>query len=197
MQGDVSVVLRNAFRNTPEAQWKELLQRVVRAQGFGGEISNHQIEGVQDPDTPFHEAMDYSRQKYYQWKDEANSHWIDAPMPPMGGELGPGIKQVKPVDDPELGALGSNIYDSTLALPKDWTITLPPNADVVYDWAEYRAQYGFKDGALHVQRTLLIKKNRVPLEDWEKYLVLRRAMFDDENHQSLIAPPGKGKRKRN
>jgi transglutaminase-like putative cysteine protease len=119
IQGEVSVVLRNAFRNTPEAQWKELLQRVMRTQGFGGEISNPEIGAAQEPDKPFHEAMDRSREKFYQWKDEDSSHWIDAPMPLMGGELAPGIKQIKPADDPELGALGSNVYESAMALPKD------------------------------------------------------------------------------
>jgi hypothetical protein len=196
VQGDFSVVARNAFRNTPEAQWKELLQRILHAQGFGGEISNPKVAAVQEPDKPFHDAVDYSREKYYQWNDEASAHWIDAPTPPMGGELAPGIKQIKPADDPPLGAVGSNVYDSTITLPTDWTATLPPNVDVVEDWAEYHAQYAFKDGALHVHRTVVIKKNHVPLDDWEKYLAFRRAMFADENHQSLIAPPSNGKHKR-
>jgi hypothetical protein len=174
IQGDVSVVLLNAFRNTPEAQWKELLQRAMRTQGFGGEISNPEIGAAQEPDKPFHEAMDYSREKFYQWKDEDSSHWIDAPMPLMGGELAPGIKQIKPADDPELGALGSNVYESAMALPKDWTITLPPNVDLIENWAEYSAQYGFKNGTFHVRRILLMKMNSVPLEEWDKYLAFRR-----------------------
>jgi hypothetical protein len=81
-------------------------------------------------------------------------------------------------------------------LPKDWTATLPPRVDLVEDWAEYHAQYSVNDGALHVLRTMLIKKDHVPLEDWDRFLAFRRAMFVDENHQSLIAPPDQDKRKR-
>jgi hypothetical protein len=43
---------------------------------------------------------------------------------------------------------------------------------------------------------MLIKKDHVPLEDWDRFLAFRRAMFVDENHQSLIAPPDQDKRKR-
>jgi hypothetical protein len=195
LEGDISVVMRNAFRRTPEAQWKELLQNVMRGQRFGGEISNPRIEGIEQPDQPFRAAMDYSREKYFQWNDADSVHWIDAPMPPMGGELAPGIKQIKPIDEPELGVVGSNVYETTLSIPKNWTLAPPPNADAVYDWAEYHSQYSFKDGVFHVQRTLIVRKNRVPLEDWEKYLAFRRAMFDDENHQSLLEPPGMAKHK--
>jgi transglutaminase-like putative cysteine protease len=196
MQGDFSVAARNAFRNTSEAQWKELLERILRSQGFGGEISNPKIAGVLEPDKPFHADTDYSREKYYQWNEDASAHWIGAPTPQMGGELAPGIKQIKPADDPPLSALGSNFYDSTITLPKDWTATLPPRVDLVEDWAEYHAQYSVNDGALPVLRTMLIKKDHVPLEDWDRFLAFRRAMFVDENHQSLIAPPDQDKRKR-
>lgn len=196
LQGDTSVLVRNAFRNTPEAQWKELFERILRAQGFGGEISNQQVSAVQDPDQPFHESADYSREKYYQWNDAASSHWVDAPSPPIGGELAPGIKQVKPADDPELGALGSSVYDSTMNLPRDWVVVLPPNVDLVHDWAEYHALYSFQNGAFHVRRTLLIKKNHVVIADWDQYVAFRQAIFADENHQALIIPVGKTKNKR-
>ena len=196
LHGDAEFLLRRAFRSTPEAQWKELLQRILHGQSFGGEISGQTIGLPEELDKPFHWETDYSREKYFQWKDEDSSHWVDAPTPPMGGELLPGIKQIKPGDEVDLGELGRNVYDSTMTLPKDWVITLQPNIDVVEDWAEYHSQYSFRDGALHVIRTMLVKKNHVPDSDWEKYLAFRRALYTDENHLSLIEPQANAKRKR-
>ena len=140
--------------------------------------------------------MDYTREKYYQWKDDSTSHWIDAPSPPMGGELAPGIKEVKPVDEVELGAIGKTVYDSTLTLPDNWTIVLPPNADLVYEFAEYHSRYTFSEGRFHAVRTLEVKKNLVPMQQWELYLDFRRGLFKDENYQALIAPAGNGKKQK-
>ena len=195
LHGDGEMIFRNAFRNTTETQWKELLQRILHGQGFGGEITAPKISPPEELDTAFSVEMDYSRDKYYQWKESENSHWVDAATPPMGGELAPGIKQIKPVDEVDLGALGRNVFNSSLTIPKDWTITLPPNVDIVEDWAEYHAQYSFRDGALYELRTMVIKKNRVPQVDWEKYLSFRRRLFADENALALIAPPVNKKQK--
>ena len=52
--------------------------------------------------------------------------------------------------------------------------------DLTEDWAEYHSTYAFKDGSFTAERRVLIKKNKVPLNQWDKYLAFRRAMYDDE-----------------
>lgn len=186
--GWAEMSLRNAFRQTPEAQWKELLERVMHGQSFGGDVTNPKIDRPDEIDPPFHMAMDYDRDKYYQWKDTDETHWIDAPSPPMGGELGPGIKQTKPFDDPTLGPIGQNLYEASITLPAGWSIQLQPNVDLVEDWLEYHAHYEFENGTLRETRKMVIKKNYVPLADWDKYLEFRRALYLDENHNMLVGP---------
>jgi hypothetical protein len=185
--GDVGLLFRLAFRKAPQSQWKELLQRVAASEGFGGEVTNPQVSAVDQIDEPLKFSFDYTREKYHMWDDSYASHWIGPPMPPMGGELAPGIKQIKPADDPDLGATGTTIYESAIQLPPGWTMVPPRNVNIYQDWAEYHSFYSFSNGVFTAERRLIIKKNKVPLAQWENLLAFRRSLGEDENVQVLIS----------
>jgi hypothetical protein len=188
--GDIGAIFRAAFRMVPQSQWKELLQRIARSQGYAGEVSNPQVSEVEKIGLPFQFSFDYTREKYYQWNDQDTSHWISPPLPAMGGELAPGVKEKKPADEPELGSTGATVYHATLQLPAGWSMTPPKDVDLKENWLEYHAKYSFKEGTYTAERSLQVEKTKVPLEEWEKFLALRRGMFEDWNRQTLVAPPG-------
>jgi tetratricopeptide (TPR) repeat protein len=188
VDGDVGVLFRMGFRRVPQSQWKELVQNIAASQGYAGEVSNPLVSEVEQISQPFHFSFDYTREKYYQWNDHDTSHWISPPLPAMGGELAPGVKEKKPADDTELGSTGKTVYFAKMQLPAGWSMTPPDNVDLNEDWFEYHAKYSFKDGTFTAERVALIKKTKVPVEDWEKYLALRRGMFEDWNHQVSISP---------
>jgi len=186
--GDIAPIMRAAFRRVPQAEWKELVERIARAQNYGGEVDNPQVSEVEKIDDPFHFSFDYSREKYYQWDDSQAAHWVGAPMPPMGGELPPGIKENKPADDPELGATGETIYKSSMQLPDGWEMDPPNGVNIVKDWAEYHSTYAFSNGIFTVERRLSIKQNKVPLAKWDEYIAYRRQLGADMETQVLIRP---------
>jgi hypothetical protein len=188
--GDVGMVFRSGFRQVPQSQWKELLQRIAQAQNCGGEVSNPQVSDVEQIAKPFEFSFDYTREKYYQWDDHVTSHWISPPLPQMGGELPPGVKEKKPADDPDLGSTGETAYHATMELPTGWSMVPPQSSDLKEDWLEYHAKYSFKNGIFTADRVLLVKKTKVPIEQWEKYLAFRRGVFEDWNRQTLISPLG-------
>ncbi len=187
--GDVGMLFRAGFRQVPQSQWKVLMQGIAGSEGYGGEVSNPLVSEVEQINQPFNFSFDYTREKYNQWNDHDNSHWIGPAVPPMGGELAPGVKEKKPADDPDLGATGKTVYLSSMQLPKGWTMTAPRDVDLKEDWLEYHAKYSFKDGTFTAERVAVVKKTKVPLDQWEKYLAFRRAMFEDWNHQTLLEPP--------
>jgi hypothetical protein len=57
------------------------------------------------------------------------------------------------------------------------------------DWAEYHATYTFSDGVFTAERRLTFKKAKVPLDDWEKYLAFRRAIYADEVQTAYLMNP--------
>jgi hypothetical protein len=188
VDGDVGVLFRMGFRRVPQSQWKELVQSIAQSQGYAGEVSNPLVSEVEQISQPFNFSFDYTREKYYQWNDHDTSHWISPPLPAMGGELAPGMKEKKPADDTELGSTGKTVYFAKMQLPTGWSMTPPENVDLKEDWFEYHAKYSFKDGTFTAERIALIKKTTVPREDWEKYQALRRGMFEDWNRTALISP---------
>jgi hypothetical protein len=188
IDGDVGMLFRAGFRRVPQSQWKELMQGVASSQGYGGEVSNPQVSEVEQINKPFHFSFDYTREKYDQWDDRETSHWISPPLPPMGGELSPGVKEKKPADDPDLGSTGETVYHATMELPTGWSMVPPKDFDLKEDWLEYHAKYDFKNGIFTADRVLLLKRTTIPLEQWERYLSFRREMFEDLNRRTLISP---------
>jgi hypothetical protein len=185
---DIAVLFRSGFRSMPQSQWKDLIEGIAHNQGYAGEASNPQVSEIDKINQPFQFSFDYTREKYYQWDDNEIAHWISAPLPAIGGELAPGVKEKKPADDVDLSYAGDTVYHATLQLPKGWTMVPPKNINLKEDWIEYRATYSFKDCVFTAEREAVIKDSKVPLAQWDKYLALRRGMFDDLNHTVLISP---------
>lgn len=137
--GDAEILFRFAFRRTPQSQWKDLVERIARTQGYSGETANAQVSDVEQIGQPLVVAFDYTREKFYQWDDSHASHWIGPPLPAMGPELARGVNEKKPAENPSLGAPGRVDYHAELRLPPGWTMTPPKNVSLIEDWLEYRA----------------------------------------------------------
>lgn len=181
--GDVEMVMRAAFRQVPQSQWKEFLQRVSGSMGFGGEVKEPVVSPVENTGEPFHFAYDYTREKFGEWEDRR----INPPMPPVGWELIPGVKQKKPADDVEIGSPGEQEYVSTVEMPAGWTVFPPQGVDLKEDWAEYHSKYNFANGKFTAERRLVFKKEKVPLADWDKYLAFREAIYADTARMSPVS----------
>lgn len=183
--GDGELIMRAAFRSVPQSQWKDFLQGVSNITGFAGEVSNPDVSAIEQTGQPVRYAYDYTREKYGEW----DNHRISPPMPPVGWELAPGVKQKKPADDVEIGSPGEVVYSTSVQLPSGWLLFPPAGTDVKEDWAEYHSTYAFVDGKFTSERRLTVKKDKVPLDQWDKYLAFRRAIFDDEVRMMPLSNP--------
>jgi hypothetical protein len=185
--GDAELVLRYAFRGVPQSQWKQFVQNVSNATGFGGDVSNVVVSSVEQTAQPFQFSYDYTREKLSEWDDRR----VSPPLPPVGSELVPGVKTIKPADDVNLGSPGELVYKSTMQFPKGWIVIPQQSIDIVDDWAEYHTKYEFHDGVFTAERRLVIKKDKVPLSDWDKYLDFRRGIYADEERTEPILHAGR------
>jgi hypothetical protein len=180
--GDSELFLRLVFRQVPPSQLKEALQRFSSGMGFGGEISNPQLSDVEQTSKPVEISYDYTREKFGEW----DAHRIFPALPSTGVGLGPGIKEKKPADDVDLGSPGVLVYSSSIELPKGYGLVAQKNVSLKEDWVEYSSTYSFKDGIFTAERRLTIKKTKVPLSDWDKYLDFRRAIYADEVETTVL-----------
>ena len=185
VHGDAELILRIVLRAIPQSQWKQFAQSYANDIGFAGEVKEPEISSIEQTGQPLHISYDYTREKYGEW----DSHRISPPMPPFGVELAPGVKQIKPADDVDLGSPGEVDYSTTVQIPEGWSLMPAQATDRVEDWAEYHAKYAFADGVFTAERRLVVKKDKVPLADWDKYLDFRRAVYDDEVRMEPIFNP--------
>lgn len=186
--GDVGMLLRAAFRATPESQWKQLVQTFSSATGFAGQVTTPAVSPIDKIAEPFQFSYDYTRDKYGEW----DTHRISPPFPPTGWEAVPGAHVIKPADDIETGSPGTQDFRATVQIPSGWTMSPQKGVDLVQPWAEYHSTYSYKDGAYTAERRLVTKMDKVPLADWDKYLDFRHAVYEDESWMTVVSPPGGG-----
>lgn len=184
--GDAEMIFRSAFRRVPQSQWKQFVQGMSNAIGFGGEVQDPQVSPIEQTSQPLELSFDYTREKFGEWDDRR----ITPPMPPSGWELVPGVKQTKPADDIDIDSPGDQDYTAKVEIPAGWVLFPPQAVDLTEDWAEYHASYSFKDGVFTAERRLIVKKDKVPLADWDKYLAFRRSIYEDESRTEAIMNPG-------
>ncbi len=185
-EGDAAVALRAAFRQVPESQWKEAMQRFSYGMNFGGVVSNVKVSPPDDIDKPFRISYDYLRNDYADW----NNHHTSAALPPMGIEVTRGIREQKPDEPVPLGSPGKVEYRSRVELPQGYRVVAPPRVELIESYAEYRGATNIEDGVMTTTRELDVKKTEVPLSEWEGFRRFGTAVADDEFNQLSVEHSG-------
>jgi tetratricopeptide (TPR) repeat protein/transglutaminase-like putative cysteine protease len=176
LRGDSEVLFRALFRQVPQAQWKELVQRISYSSGFGGDVSEVRASTVEDTAQPFHVSYDYVRKNYSDWDNRR----LTPPLPPIGIEVANDANEKVPEEPLVLGAPGQFEYRSKIELPKNWSVTPPNNVNLVRSYAEYHTSNSFENGVLYSVRRFVIKNGSVPLSEWEDYRKFRKEVAADE-----------------
>jgi tetratricopeptide (TPR) repeat protein len=172
--GDSEVAIRMAVRQLSESQWKEGVQRLSRALGFGGEVSEVKISAVEDLSRPIDISYDYTRKDYSDWEHKQ----ILSLLPPMGIES-LGNRNDAPKEPEYLGAKGEIYYHSEIELPPGSTIVPRLDLNIVEPYAEYHTINLVDHGVLKSTRRLVIKQVEVPVAQWGSLRKMSKAASDD------------------
>lgn len=184
-RGDVEVLLRLGFRNTPETQWKELTQRFVAMTGFAGEVSNVEVSSPSDTTEPFQLSYDYTRKDFGNWSEKQ----ILTALPPTGLEMF-GYMDKAPKTKLELGSPGEMDFSLTMEVPQGYSLLPPKAIDLKESFAEFHMQSDFKHNVFTVTRRLVTKQQEVPKEQWATLHRFSKTMGDDQNRfVSLLGGP--------
>ncbi len=175
-EGDVGVMLRAAFRQVSESQWKDLVQRFSHGLNFQGDVSEVKVSPPDEIDKPFEISYDYVRKNYGDWEN----HHTGPPLPLMGLEVVKDAKDRKPPEPIVLGELGKVTYHARVQLPAGYDAVAPAPVHLLEPYAEYTDNTKIEKGVMTTTRELIIKKNEVPLNDWEEYRKFGIALSDDE-----------------
>ena len=173
-QGDTEVALRAAFRQVPQPQWKDLVQRISYAMGFAGTVSDISASTPEAIGEPFHLSYSYNRKDYPDWKSDRRITVPGMPffMPPVRDDASYPVW---------LGTRLEAVSDSKVALPQGYKPQTPSNVDLKYDFAEYHASYSQDHGVLIAKRRLLTKLREVPVAEFDDYRSFLKNVENDVN----------------
>jgi len=173
-RGDGEVLIRAAFRQVPQPQWKDLVQQISYGLGYSGTVSDVSASTPEAISEPFHFSYSYSRKDYPDWKSNQR---FTVPGLPFAM---PSVR-----DDAKypiwLGPPLETVSDSKVELPKGYKPRTPSNVDLKYDFAEYHASYSQDQGVLIAKRRLLIKLHEVPVAEFDDYRSFLKNMENDVN----------------
>jgi tetratricopeptide (TPR) repeat protein len=179
-RGDGEVILRAALRQLSPAQWKELLQRVSYASGFGGDIDNVVASSLDNIDEPLHITYNYTRKEYGDWENRR----IGAPLPILLYAKAPNEKrEAVPF---WLGNPGEASVESRVQLPDGYSMNPLGNVDLKYDFGEFHASYEVNQGVLLAKRKLVTYKTLVPVDKLSDYEAFRKAVVDDYQEMASL-----------
>ena len=175
-RGDDEVISRLAFRDTPQAHWKDLGQATAHFWGFAGEVSDVSVSGLEDTAKPFELSYQYTRKRLGDW----DKHRIHAPLAPFGLES-TATEEKEPQEPVFLGVVEELAYLARITLPAQYAPKYSDKMDAVEEFAEYHATYSIDNGVLTATRRLVIKKSEISVASWNTYKQFCKIVADDRD----------------
>ncbi len=164
LRGDFELVFRAALFSRSRSDWGQIGQAISSNLGFGGTVTHFTPTAVDTPAQPLHITYDYERDSYGDWPN----HHIVSLIP---GGLFSGATYSKQPDDPiELGTPRTESSNSTITLPKGFSIpTLPAGLHAQSSFARFDITYTLHGSDLVTEERLQLLVPSIPAAEWQSY----------------------------
>ncbi|HEX4002540.1 MAG TPA: DUF3857 domain-containing protein [Candidatus Acidoferrales bacterium] len=186
VRGDNELVLRLAFRRTPQTKWNELGQTILTLDQIHGQVTAVKPSDPTATLNPFQLEIDFEQPNYIDW----SSKQAKAALPLLSVSMpDPPDDNDKPI---ELGSPLKIVLKLQLKLPPTFTAQAPVASSVPRDYADFSSNYEFADHTLTAERIVNFKMRELPSARTSDYRAFVRAVNNDE-HQMLVvanATPG-------
>jgi tetratricopeptide (TPR) repeat protein len=184
-RGDAEVLLRSAFRRTPRAKWKDLVQGISIGSGFGGEVSDVSASTPESTETPFRVTYTYTRKDYSEWKESR----ISLPAPAV--VVSPAEEEGKLPQSLYLGELGETQIECKVKLPAGYTVSAPPNLDLNREFADYHSDYSFTDNVVVAHYRLTLNKRDIAGDAVKDYQAFAERVHKDKDQFVPVVSGGR------
>ena len=160
---DTEVLLRVGLRQISPSQYEEGVQALIASYGFGGKVTDVEMEHAGDPSLPLTIRFHYHRDHAEDW----GQNRVTATFGPM---LLPQVDRKNLPRYPlELGALRTEVSTLEMKLPHGWNVELPEAIRQHTSPADCAVTYHFKDGSLFAERRLTVLQTKVPVAGIQAY----------------------------
>jgi tetratricopeptide (TPR) repeat protein len=174
-RGDGEIIMRLAFRNTPQSRWNELTEAIIHAIGFAGTVDDVASSPLDDTSKPFWITYKYHRADYGDWPN----HQITLPLPYfLNAPLSP--EEEKTIGAIPLGELKEVTYEARLTLPAAFVPVVPESIHSGSSFMAYDASYKLSGSVLEGKRRLSVLQPNVAPGDRHIYTAFNKIITDDE-----------------
>ena len=132
--GDFELLMRSMFRQTPNVQWKRVVEAMSERAGLGGEITDWKVADPAALRNPF--TLEYRVTKadcisFVKKQSELELPFLEWMAPPAAGDRDDAA-------DVELGPARESVYTLRLELPASYVAQAPLAVSTKRDYGEYR-----------------------------------------------------------
>ncbi len=160
---DLEVLLRAGLRQSSPSKYEELIQGLMGGYGFGGKVSQVEIEHIGDPSLPLTIRFHYHRDHGEDWGENRVTAIF-------GPTLLPAIdKKELPHSSLQLGALRSDASTIEMKLPQGWDIELPEALHEHTPYANCDVTYHLMAGSLVAERRITVLRAKVSVAELKSY----------------------------
>jgi tetratricopeptide (TPR) repeat protein len=186
LRGDNEVLLRLAFRRTPQAKWKELGQAIAASDGLRGQIDEVKPADPADTRHPF--TLDYHvvMPGFLDWTSRRAQ--LASLLPPLA------LPNAAPTASAiVLGSPAEVTIEMKLTVPALYSARAPVATSVSRDYGEYKSVYSAEGSVLSASRTLNIRQREIPPGAANDYLLFfSRAVRNDEAQAFVLETAAAG-----
>jgi tetratricopeptide (TPR) repeat protein len=160
---DMEVLLRAGLRQVSPSKYEELVEALMAGYGFGGKVSEVEIEHASDPALPLAIRFHYHRDRNKDWGENR----VTAAFGPT---LLPAVDEKNLPRSPlDLGAPRTDSSTLEMKLPQGWNMELPEAIHEHTPRANCDVTYRLKDGSLFAERRLTVLQTKVPVAEMKAY----------------------------
>jgi Flp pilus assembly protein TadD len=157
--GDSDWPLRALFRELPQANWSQAMERVSAVLGLPGDVSEPHIEAIENTTKPLRVGYHLHKADYFKVPSAATNFQF---LPPSSiGRVAKASKK-HPGEPLDIGPAGEATYKVHIEFPPNFTIHVPADVSVSREYGEYSTSYKISKNVLDAQRRMLLKVNELP-----------------------------------
>lgn len=180
VRGDVEVMLRAVFRQTPRTQWERALEGTAASMGVPGTVGAWEVADPEKTDRPFELAISITSDQ--EWS--GTSLRLRVPLPSLALEASD-ENDAGPDSTFFLGSPSEFRRELRLTLGRGVKVRAPIDVNLERDYAVYRSRYLVQDTVLVAERTLKTMAHELPVTRRADFAAFVRAVEADEA-QSLV-----------
>jgi tetratricopeptide (TPR) repeat protein len=183
--GDTEMLFKTALRQASPSKYKDLIHVLSMSLGFGGEVSDVKVTGLQDLENGLRIAYHYHRADYFNLTD-----------PTPKNSLPLGALNLRPWNEKDeyyrfYTSPGELTYKCKVELPEGVTAQPPLPITLDRSFIHYVSTYSSAKNVVTCERKVSVLVPELGVSNRPDYESLRRAVNTDESQSVLLQlPPG-------